>query len=59
MLKVASKYLGVGPKDCMHTAEQLYLKSYISYPRTESTQYPVHYDLKYINIYFIFSIEVQ
>lgn len=46
MLKVASKHLGIGPKECMKLAENLYLKGYISYPRTESTQYPTHFDLK-------------
>ena len=45
MLKIASQSLGMGPKECMVYAERLYLKGYISYPRTESTTYPQHYDL--------------
>lgn len=45
MLKVASRSLGMGPKECMVFAERLYLKGYISYPRTESTSYPQHYNI--------------
>lgn len=45
MLKLASKVLGMGPKECTVYAERLYLKGYISYPRTESSAYPEHYDI--------------
>ena len=44
-LKLASKVLGMGPKECTVYAERLYLKGYISYPRTESSAYPEHYDI--------------
>lgn len=45
MLKLASKVLGMGPKECTVYAERLYLKGYISYPRTESSAYPQHYNI--------------
>ncbi len=45
MLKIASKALGIGPKETMHIAENLYLSGLISYPRTETTVYPQHMDL--------------
>ena len=48
MLKIASRSLGMGPKETMVFAERLYLKGYISYPRTESTSYPVHYNLLWV-----------
>lgn len=48
MLKHASTYLGLGPHDTMHIAEKLYLSGYITYPRTESTQYADNFEFKQI-----------
>jgi DNA topoisomerase-3 len=46
MLKIASRALGMGPAQAMSAAERLYLSGYMSYPRTESTQYPDSFDLE-------------
>jgi DNA topoisomerase-3 len=46
LLRIASRSLGIGPKDAMYYAEQLYLRGYTSYPRTESTAYPLHFDIR-------------
>lgn len=48
MLKLASQSLGMGPKEATVYAERLYLKGYISYPRTETTAYPEHYNLLFV-----------
>lgn len=45
LLKVASKQLHMGPQQTMNNAEYLYTSGYISYPRTESSKYPEHYDI--------------
>ncbi|ESO91570.1 hypothetical protein LOTGIDRAFT_217319 [Lottia gigantea] len=46
LLRVASSGLGIGPHHAMQIAERLYTQGYISYPRTETTQYPENFDLK-------------
>ena len=46
MLKIASSRLGIGPHVAMQTAEKLYTQGYISYPRTETDQYPKNFNLR-------------
>ena len=46
LMRVASSGLGMGPQHAMTIAEKLYIQGYISYPRTESTQYADNFDLK-------------
>eukprot|EP00808_Paulinella_micropora_P011679 g81653.t1 len=46
MLKVASRSLGMGPANTMHVAESLYIRGFISYPRTETTAYAPTFDLR-------------
>ncbi|RWS14707.1 DNA topoisomerase 3-beta-1-like protein [Dinothrombium tinctorium] len=45
LLRVASSRLGFGPLKTMHIAERLYTNLLISYPRTETNQYPSNFDL--------------
>ncbi|XP_076113744.1 DNA topoisomerase 3-beta-1-like [Mytilus galloprovincialis] len=45
MLRSASSGLGISPQHTMQVAERLYTQGYISYPRTETTQYPENFDL--------------
>ncbi len=49
-MRVASSGLGMGPHHAMQIAERLYTQGYISYPRTESTQYAENFDLKEVHI---------
>jgi DNA topoisomerase-3 len=48
MLKVASKTYGMSAHDTMKTAEHLYLRGFITYPRTESTTYSNNFNFKEI-----------
>ncbi|XP_013792076.2 DNA topoisomerase 3-beta-1-like, partial [Limulus polyphemus] len=45
LMRVASSGLGMGPHHAMQIAEKLYTQGYISYPRTETTQYSENFDL--------------
>ena len=46
MLKKASSQLKISPKQASIFAQDLYVKGYISYPRTGSTKYPPNFDFK-------------
>eukprot|EP00929_Paragymnodinium_shiwhaense_P013359 TRINITY_DN121220_c0_g1_i1.p1 TRINITY_DN121220_c0_g1~~TRINITY_DN121220_c0_g1_i1.p1 ORF type:complete len:858 (+),score=186.81 TRINITY_DN121220_c0_g1_i1:105-2678(+) len=46
MLKMASTRLGMGPQQAMHQAESLYLRGWLTYPRTETNTYPGAFDLR-------------
>ena len=46
LMRIASSGLGMGPAHAMQLAERLYTSGYISYPRTETTQYAEQFDLK-------------
>lgn len=46
LMRVASSVLNMGPHAAMLIAEKLYTQGYISYPRTETTQYPENFDIK-------------
>lgn len=48
MLRSASSGLGMSPIHAMHIAEKLYTQGYISYPRTETTQYAANFDFKQV-----------
>ncbi|XP_035229457.1 DNA topoisomerase 3-beta-1-like, partial [Stegodyphus dumicola] len=46
LMRVASSGLNMGPHHAMMIAEKLYTQGYISYPRTETTNYPENFDLR-------------
>lgn len=46
LLRVCSSALGISPHHTMQVAERLYTQGYISYPRTETTNYPENFDLR-------------
>ena len=46
MLKISSTQLGLSPQATMIIAERLYTQGYITYPRTETTQYASTFDFK-------------
>lgn len=48
MLRAASAGMGMSPMHAMSVAERLYTQGYISYPRTETTQYPANFDFKQV-----------
>ena len=48
MLKVASKTYGMSAHETMKVAEHLYLRGFITYPRTESTTYSTNFNFKEI-----------
>ncbi|RNA45016.1 DNA topoisomerase 3-beta-1 [Brachionus plicatilis] len=46
MLRAASAGLGISPIHAMQIAEKLYTQGYISYPRTETTNYAANFNFK-------------
>uniref|UniRef100_A0A0K0ECU3 DNA topoisomerase n=1 Tax=Strongyloides stercoralis TaxID=6248 RepID=A0A0K0ECU3_STRER len=44
LLKICSKNLSISPSEIMIIAENLYIRGFISYPRTETSMYPVDFD---------------
>ena len=44
--KLASRKLRINAKETMKIAEKLYSQGYISYPRTETNQFPRDFDLQ-------------
>ena len=46
LMRVASSGLNMSPHHAMQLAEKLYTQGFISYPRTESTQYAENFDLR-------------
>ena len=52
LMRIASSGLGMGPAHAMTIAERLYISGYISYPRTETSQYADQFDLKEVVLLF-------
>ena len=48
MLKYASDCLGFSPQTTMDKAQKLYMKGYITYPRTETNVYSSSFNFKSI-----------
>jgi DNA topoisomerase III len=48
MLKVASKTYGMSAHETMKIAEHLYLRGFVTYPRTESTTYSANFNFNEI-----------
>lgn len=46
LMRVGSAVLGLSPQHTMAVAEQLYTQGFISYPRTETNDYPPSFDLR-------------
>lgn len=46
LLRAASAAMGMSPHGAMVIAERLYTSGFISYPRTESSQYPPSFDVQ-------------
>lgn len=46
LMRVASSSLGMSPAHAMSVAERLYSQGFVSYPRTETTQYPPSFDIR-------------
>ena len=46
MLKMASTHLGISPKQASIYAQDLYIRGFISYPRTGTTKYSPNFNFK-------------
>ena len=59
MLKNASNYLGYSPQKTMNIAQKLYMRGYITYPRTETNVYSSSFDFKSYLSKYSKKIEIQ
>nr|CAG4643714.1 EOG090X00WU [Lepidurus arcticus] len=59
LMRVASSNLNMSPHHAMQIAERLYTQGYISYPRTETTQYPDQFDFREVIMEQQGNIEVR